>query len=69
MKMCVIQSKNGLMMNVGVSLSNWMIGVLVGTFITCGGLVHVIVSAIKNVKLMSIKILKIMHLESVYLVN
>ena len=69
MKMCVIQSKNGIMMNVGVSLSNWMIGVLVETFITCGGLVHVIVSAIKNVKLMSIKILKIMHLESVYLVN
>ena len=67
--MCVIQSKNGIMMNVGVSLNNWMIGVLVETFITCGGLVHVIASAIKNVKLMSIKILKIMHLESVYLVN
>ena len=69
MKMCVIQRKNGTMMNVGVSLNNWMIGVLVETFIACGGLVHVLVSAIKNVNLMSIKISKIMHLETVYLVN
>ena len=69
MKMCVIQRKNGTMMNVGVSLNNWMIGVLVETFIASGGLVHVLVSAIKNVNLMSIKISKIMHLETVYLVN
>ena len=67
--MCVIQRKNGTMMNVGVSLNNWMIGVLVETFIACGGPVHVIVSVIKNVNLMSIKISKIIHLETVYLVN
>ena len=43
MKACVIKSKNGIMINVGVSVKNKMIEVF-GNMIICGILVRVIVS-------------------------
>ena len=52
MKVYVTQSKNRIMMNVGVSVKNQMIGVLV-KMILCGILVRVIVSVIRHVKLMN----------------
>ena len=51
--MYVTQSKDGFMMNVGVSVNNYMIGVLV-KIIICGIIVYVIVNVIKHVKLMNI---------------
>ena len=51
--MYVTQSKNGIIMNVGVSVKNWMIGVIV-KMIICRILALVIVNAIKHVKLMNI---------------
>ena len=50
MKVQVIQSKNGIMINVGVSVKNQMIGVVV-QMIKFGILVRVIVSVIRHVKL------------------
>ena len=49
MKMYVIQSKHGIMMNVSENLKNQLIGVLVKK-ITGGILVRMIVSVIKNAK-------------------
>ena len=49
----VIQSKNGIMMNVDLSAKNKMIEFLV-KMIICGILVHVIVSVIRHLKLASI---------------
>ena len=51
MEVYVIQSKNGIIMNVIVSVK--MIGVLV-TMIMCGILAHVIVNLTKHAKFMSI---------------
>ena len=50
MKVQVIQSKNGIMINVGVSVKNQMIGVVV-QMTKFGILVRVIESAIRHVKL------------------
>ena len=50
--MYIIRSKNEIMMSVGVSVKNWMIGAL-GKTIIRGLVVHVIASAIKHVKLMN----------------
>ena len=47
MKVHVIQKKNIIMMNVGVSVKNLMIGVL-AEMIICGILVSVIVSVLKH---------------------
>ena len=53
MKVHVIQSKNGMIMNDFVSAKNWMIGVLVkGVILRI--LVLVIVNVIKHVNLMNI---------------
>ena len=46
MKIHVIQNKNGVMMNIGVSVKSQMIGVLV-KMIICGILAHVILT-VKN---------------------
>ena len=51
--MCVIQSKNGIMMNFFVSVKNYMIGFL-AKIIICGILVHVTASAIRHIKLTNI---------------
>ena len=57
--MYIIRSKNGIMMSVGVSVKNWMIGalgkmIIGGLVVHVSGLVvHVIASAIKHVKLMN----------------
>ena len=53
MKLQVIQSKNGIIINIGVSIKNKMIGILEKS-VTCRILVRVIVSAINHVKLMNI---------------
>ena len=53
MKVYVIQGKNGVMMNVDVSVKSYMVDVLV-KMIICGILVFVIVSVIKDVKLRNI---------------
>ena len=53
MKVYVIQGKNGVMMNVDVSVKSYMVDVLV-KMIICGILVFVIVSVIKDVKLTKI---------------
>ena len=53
MKVYVIQGKNGVMMNVDVSVKSYMVDVLV-KMIICGILVFVIVSVIKDVKLTNI---------------
>ena len=53
MKVYVIQSKNGIKINVGVSVNNQMIGVLVKVII-CGIPARVIVNVIRHVKLMNI---------------
>ena len=53
MKLQVIQSKNGIIINIGVSIKNTMIGILEKS-VTCRILVHVTVSAINHVKLMNI---------------
>ena len=50
MKPHVIQSKNGNMMNVGVSVRNYMIAKMT----ICGILLRVIVSVIRHVKLTNI---------------
>ena len=52
-KVYVIQSKNGIMMNIGVNVKNSMIGVLL-KIIICGILVRVIVSVIRHEKLSNI---------------
>ena len=51
--MYLIQSKNGVMTNVGVSVKNKVMGVLV-KIIICGILVSVIVNAIIHIKLTNI---------------
>ena len=66
--MYVIQSKNGIMMNVSVSVKNYMIGVFVKSAI-CGFLACVIVSVIRHVKLMTIQILKVAQAKKVSLVD
>ena len=53
MKLQVIQSKNGIIINIGVSIKNTMIGILEKS-VTCRILVRVTVSAINHVKLMNI---------------
>ena len=53
MKVYVIQSKNGIMINVGVSVKKLVIGVLV-KMITRGILARVIMNAIKQLKLINI---------------
>ena len=53
MKVYVIQGKNGVMMNVDVSVKSYMVDVLV-KMVICGILVFVIVSVIKDVKLTNI---------------
>ena len=60
MKVYVIQSRNEMLMNVGVGVKNYLIGVLV-KMVICGILVRVIASVIKHVKLMNIYIWKIVH--------
>ena len=50
---CVIQSKNRIIMNVGVSLKNWMIQALVKVII-CDILLRMIVSVLRHVKLTDI---------------
>ena len=57
MKPYAIQSENGIMMNVDVSVKNQMIGVLV-KMIVCGNVASVIANAIKHVKPMNTQILK-----------
>ena len=54
----VIQSKNGIIMNVGVSIKNQMIVVL-AKMIKCRFLACVIVNVRKHVKLINIQVLKI----------
>ena len=51
--MYLIQSKNGIIMNVGVSVKNKIMGVLV-KIIICGILVSVIVNAIIHINLTNI---------------
>ena len=58
MKICVIQSKYGIMINVAMSLKNYVIGVLL-KMIICGILVHVIANVIGQVRLTNIWILAI----------
>ena len=53
MKLQVIQSKNGIIINIGVSTKNTMIGILEKS-VTCRIPVRVTVSAINHVKLMNI---------------
>ena len=53
MKLQVIQSKNGIIINIGASIKNKMIGILEKSA-TCRILVRVTVSAINHVKLMNI---------------
>ena len=53
MKEYLIQSKNGIIMNVGVSIQNYMIRVF-AKMILCGILARVIVNEIKHVKLMHV---------------
>ena len=53
MKVYVIQSKNGIVINADVSVKNKMIGFLVKKVI-CGILVRVIVSLMRHQKLMNI---------------
>ena len=66
MKVYVIQIINRIMMNVGVSVKNEMIGILAKM---CRILVHVITSVIRHVKLINIKTLKIIHAKNVYLIK
>ena len=56
MKVCVIQSKYGIVMDVGVSVKHWITGALVKKIIY-EILVRLIVSVIKHVKLRNIWIL------------
>ena len=56
------------MKNVGVSVKNDMIGVL-AKMIVCEILVHVIVSAIRHVKLINNKLLQIFYAKNVYLIS
>ena len=58
MKVYIIQSKNGIIMNVGVSVKNSMIGILAKKFI-CRIPLHVILCVIRHVKLSNIYTLKI----------
>ena len=53
MKVCVIQNKNGIIMIVSVSVKKLMFGVL-EKMMTCGIMVCVIASVIKDVKLTNI---------------
>ena len=53
MKVYVIQSKNRVMMSVGVSVKKKMIGVFV-KMILCGMLARVIVNVIRYVKMINI---------------
>ena len=53
MKACVIKSKHGIMINVGVSVKNKMIEVF-GNMIICGILVRVIVSVMSYEELKNI---------------
>ena len=68
MKVYVIQSKNGIMANAGVSVNSSMIGVLV-KIIICKILVREILNVISHVKFTNVLILKIAHAKNVYLVN
>ena len=68
MKVYVIQIINRIMMNVGVSVKNEMIGILAKIIIS-RILVHVITSVIRHVKLINIKTLKIIHAKNVYLMK
>ena len=71
MKMCATQSKNGVMINFNLNIGNWLIGVFVKRIIYVI-LVHVIVSMIKDVKLLKLvdnSILKIVHAKSTFLIS
>ena len=63
--MYAVQSKNGTMIHANVILKNQSIGIL-GKKFTYGILVRVIANEIKRVKMVSIKILKIVHLIACY---
>ena len=56
----VIESNKVIMMNVGISVKNQIIEVLV-KMIICGILTRLIVNVIQHVKLVNIEILKIVH--------
>ena len=58
MKVCVIQSKNGIMINVRVTVKNSMVECLVKMTL-CGVPVRVALSVIRRVKLMNIQVIKI----------
>ena len=68
MKLYVIQSKNRIIMNIRVSVKNYVIGFLV-KMIICGTLVYLIFIVRRHVKLTNIQILKINHMKMVYLVS
>ena len=53
MKVYIIPSKSEIMVNVGKSVNNWIIGFFV-KIIICGILVHVNLSVIRHVKLTNI---------------
>ena len=61
MKLYVIQSKNGVIINIGVSVTSQMIEVFI-KMIICGIIECMIVNAIKPVKLKNIWALKIVKL-------
>ena len=65
MKIYLIQSKNGIMINVNVNVRNQLIGVLVKET-TCEILAHVIVNVIKREELVSILILIVLHAKNVF---
>ena len=52
MKVYVIQSKNGIMMTVGMIVNNYMFGILMKSII-CGILARVILNVITHAKLMN----------------
>ena len=68
MKLYVIQSKNRIIMNIRVSVKNYVIGFLV-KMIICGTLVYLIFIVRRHVKLTNVQILKINHMKMVYLVS
>ena len=68
MKVYVIQSKNGIMMNVDVIIENQMNGIGL-KIIICEILARVILRVIRHVKMTNIQILKYVCVQNVYLVN
>ena len=71
MKMCATQSKNGVMINFNLNIGNQLTGVFVKKIIYVI-IVHVIVSMIKDVKLLKLmdnSILKIVHAKIIFLIS